>query len=291
MEINKYRIFLEVARQNSLSKAAEALGYTQSGISHTLKRFEQETNLTLFDRNRTGAFLTASGQELYPYISALVQSQESLTQAIHSLHNLKKGSLNIGSYSSIARNWLPSIIQLFKKDFPSISIHFKEGGNEDMLEWLKNREVDLAFCSYGFEENLEWIPLKEDPLMAVLPKDYPITFDHFPIEEFNEKVFIISELGTDIDIHRTLANHQVTPDIQYSAIDDNTIVAMVSHHLGISILPNLILQGQQEQILALPLQPYTTRQLGIAVPSMEQASPAALEFISYTKEWLSHLLL
>lgn len=287
MDINKYSIFLEVARQNSLSKAAETLGYTQSGISHTLKRLEQDVNLSLFDRNRNGAFLTPAGQELYPYITALVQSQENLEQAIHSLHNLKKGSLNIGTYSSIARNWLPSIIQRFKKDFPSIAIHFKEGGNEDIIQWLKNREVDIGFFSFGFEENFEWIPLKEDPLMAVLPKDYPTDKNCVLLEEFNEKVFIISELGTDIDIHRTLAKYHITPDIQYSAIDDYTIVAMVAHHLGVSILPGLILTGQEDHVLTLPLSPYTTRQLGIAIPSLEMASPAALEFIEYAKEWIS----
>ena len=127
MDLNRYIIFLEVAKQQNLSKAAEALGYTQSGISHTLKRLEQEMNLNLFYRNRNGAFLTAAGKEVYPYIAQMVQCQENLNQTILSLHNLHQGTLNIGTYSSISRQWLPHIIHQFKNDFPSIKIHFKEG--------------------------------------------------------------------------------------------------------------------------------------------------------------------
>ncbi len=286
MEINKYQIFLEVARQQSVSKAAETLGYTQSGVSHTIKRLEREMNLPLFDRGRNGAFLTAAGHEIYPYISALVQCQENLEQSIHSLHNLAKGTLNIGTYSSIARHWLPQILQQFHHDFPSISIHFKEGGNEEILTWLKNREVDLGFLSSGFEENFEWIPLLEDPLLAVLPKDYPVTGDTLSLQEFNGKTFIISAAGIDVDIHRTLAEHNIFPDIQYTALDDYTIIAMVSCHLGVSILPALVLT-EQEKVLALPLEPFAKRQLGIAVPSLDMASPAALEFIEYTKKYLN----
>ena len=124
MDLNRYIIFLEVAKQQNLSKAAEVLGYTQSGISHTIKRLEKEMNLNLFYRNRNGAFLTAAGKEVYPYISQMVQCQENLNQTILSLHNLHQGTLNIGTYSSISRQWLPHIIHQFKNDFPSIKIHF-----------------------------------------------------------------------------------------------------------------------------------------------------------------------
>lgn len=293
MEINKYMIFLEVAKQKNLSRAAENLGYTQSGISHTLKRLESEMNLTLFDRSRNGASLTAAGQELYPYITDLVQCQTNLDQAILSLHNLHKGTLNIGAYSSISRQWLPEIIQKFRHDFPSIKIHFKEGGNGDILRWLDHNEVDFGFFSIGSEENLhgedfpyEWIPLVEDPLLAVLPKDYPIHTDYFALDEFNDQTFIISALGTDVDIHRTLEENQIHPDVQYSAIDDLTIISMVACNLGISILPGLMLKGQDEKVLTLPLKPFAKRQLGIAIPSLKMASPATLEFINYTKEYV-----
>lgn len=287
MDLSKYIIFLEVAKQNSLSKAAKRLGYTQSGISHTLKRLENEMDLNLFYRNRNGAFLTNAGKEVYPYISQIVQCQENLNQTIQSLHNLHQGTLNIGTYSSISREWLPHIIQKFKKDYPSIKIHFKEGGNEDILGWIEHRQVDLGFLSSYHNQGFEWIPLKDDPLLAVLPmEDCYLDHTAFPLKKFNKQTFIISAKGTDIDIHRTLETYDIHPDIQYSAKDDYTIVSMVACGLGISILPKLVLDHCNSSVLTLPLEPYAQRQLGIAIASSDMASPAALKFIEYAKEYV-----
>lgn len=290
MEKNKYHIFLEVARCNSISKAAENLGYTQSGISHTLKRMEDDFNLPLFYRSRNGAFLTSAGEELLPHITQLVQCQENLNQTILSLHDLHKGTLNIGTYTSISRNWLPAILHQFKQDYPSIKIHFKEGGSTDILKWIRSHEVDLGFLSIENHADMEWIPLMEDPLLAVLPKDYPTNdTTTFPLKSFNKKTFIISALGTDIDIHRTLRKYHISPDIQYSAKDDQTILSMVEHHLGISILPELVLRDSMKKVQTLPLDPFCTRELGIIIPSLSLASPVTAKFIEYTKEYIHTL--
>lgn len=286
MEHNKYTVFLEVAKQQNISRAAENLGYTQSGISHTIKRLETEMDLTLFERSRNGAFLTSAGKEIFPYISQLVQCQENLDQTIQSLHNLHQGTLNIGTYSSISRKWLPHIIRQFKQDYPSVKIHFKEGGNEDIMRWVKNREVDLGFLSAGSHEDMEWIPLADDPLLAVLPPDYKSKEHEFALENFNHQTFIISALGTDIDIHNTLEKYSIQPDIQYTSKDDYTIIAMVACHLGISILPKLVLSSYDDSVITMPLKPYAKRELGIAILSSETASPSALEFIEYTKQFV-----
>ena len=286
MDYNKYTIFLEVAHCNNISKAAKHLGYTQSGISHTLKRMEEEFNLPLFYRNRNGAFLTPAGEELLPLITHLVQSEENLNQTILSLHDLQKGTLNIGTYISISRNWLPGIIQKFKQDYPSIKINFIEGGSKDILQWVRNHEVDLGFLSTDEYEGLEWIPLARDPLMAVLPADYPLSQeDAFPLTEFNGKTFIISAPGTDVDIHRTLKENQIQPDIQYSAKEDLTIISMVEHHLGISILPRLVLNDHSQKVRIVPVFPSQSRELGIVVSPVNLASPVTSAFIEYTKEF------
>ncbi|MCQ2491751.1 MAG: LysR family transcriptional regulator [Lachnospiraceae bacterium] len=296
MDINKYTVFLEVARQESISRAAETLGYTQSGISHTIKRLEKEMNLKLFDRSRNGAFLTAAGRELYPSIADLVQCQERVSQTIDSLHDLARGTLNIGTITSIAREWLPPIIQRFKIDYPDIQIHFMEGGSEEILNWVEERSVDLGFMSGVNYPDIDWIPLMEDRLMAILPHqemetpglDLPNVSElsSYPLKQFNDQTFIISALGIDSDIHGALEKYKIHPDIQYSAKDDNTIISMVACGLGTSILPELVLHSSTANVITMPLLPSVSRTLGIAIPAIDTASPATLKFIEYTKEFL-----
>ena len=292
MDISKYQIFSSVAKHQSLSKAAKELGYTQSGISHTLARMEQELDLSLFERNRNGAALTPAGRELLPFITQIVQCQENLEQTVSALHHLEKGTLSIGTYSSVARKWLPYIIRNFKNDYPSVTIHFKEGGNEEILQWINDGEVDLGFLSVTESDRskIEWIPLARDPLLAILPPEYPLTEkDIFPIERFNHQTFIISTFGIDYDIHNMLKTNHITPDIQYTAKDDYTILSMVECGLGMSILPKLILDFAPYHAKALPLKPYASRMLGIAIPSLKLSSPATRTFINYAQAYLSSL--
>ena len=290
MEISKYHVFMEVVRHRSFSGAAQALGYTQSGVSHTLKRMEQELGLSLFYRDRNGAYLTAAGEEILPYVSQIVQCQDNLQQTVENLHDLNQGSLNIGTYSSISRKWLPEIIREFQKDYPSIEIHFKEGGAEDILRWMQHREVDMGFFSENVEDWYAWIPLTEDPLLAVLPPEYVAEEqEEIALEKFNDRTFIISERGTDIDIHRLLEQKDIHPDIRYSAKDDYTIVAMVSCGLGISILPGMVLEHNDTNVRTLPLAPRAVRRLGLAVPSLSMASPAARKFIEYARTFIQQL--
>ena len=136
-------------------------------------------------------------------------------------------------------------------------------------------------------KGLEWISLCEDPLMAILPRDYPVPEDkRFPIEEFQEQHFIISAMGTDYDVHHALDSSNVKPNTHFTSKDDHAIISMIANHLGISILPQLVVKGYEEQVQAYPLHPYYARNLGIAVKSRQGLSPAAKKFLRLTQEML-----
>ncbi len=107
-----------------------------------------------------------------------------------------------------------------------------------------------------------------DPLMAILPKDYPLNGrTAFPVTEFSKHPFIISAEGVDYDVHQALEDAHITPVIPFSSKDDHVIVSMVANKLGLSILPDLVIKGVEQQITAIPLEPFYTRELGIAVSS------------------------
>ncbi len=283
MDLNKLKTFLVVAEYESISKAAIQLGYTQSGISHTLKRLEEEINLPLFHRNRNGVTLTNVGEELLPIVRNLISVNEQLDQTIYSLQGIHKGDLTIGTFASISILWLPKVIHQFQLDYPDIKIHLKEGGIEEVQHWIQTNNVDLGFCSAQPDDDFDWIPLKQDPLLAILPKDYPIEGkDSFDIKNFKKQPFIMSAMGIDYDIHRVLQNGKVTPDVRFSSMDDYAIISMVENKLGISILPELIVKGHpSSNILTLPLKPFAYRSLGIGIKSKKMASPATKKFIEY----------
>ncbi len=288
MDINKYKLFVDIAETKNFTRSGERLGYSQSGVSHILKGLEAELGFSLFFRARHGVSLTPNAELLLPLIHSILSDYEKLEQTIHAINGLEEGRLTIGTYSSISAHSLPPILHEFKKAHPNIEIYLREGGAEDIMQWLDTNIVDIGFLSLPETRSFNWIPLGKDSLMAVLPKDYPIPSDGtFPIEDFEGRPFIISAAGTDYDIHYALESSGISPDFKYSSTDDHAIISMVIHHLGISILPRLILRGFENRITSLPLKPYFYRELGIAMRSYNELSPAAKNFTDYARVHIS----
>lgn len=291
MDIKKYALFADIAETQNFTKSGNRMGYTQSGVSHILKSLEMELGFPLFIRTKQGVKLTKDACLVLPLVRTLLATNENLEQTINSINGLECGHLTIATFSSISIHWLPNIIHRFQNIYPGIDIDLMEGGTDDIVKWIKNDVVDFGLLSKRNTKSLEWISLREDPLMAVLPKNYQCaSCDYFKIEDFQDKPFIISATGTDYDVHHALKCSNVVPHIQFSSKDDHAIISMVANHLGISILPQLILNQYKEDILALPLKPYYSRNLGIALKSKENVTPASVKFIRLVKEMLPELL-
>ncbi len=283
MDIKKCKIFVLTTETENISKTADLTGYTQSAISHMLKSMEKETGIQLFVRDRYGVHPTPVARELLPHVNALLNENEKVEQFIYDLHGLEVGTLTIGTFSSIALHLLPDIFRDFSTSHPNISFNIKEGGSDDLERWTVDNEVD--FCLYSQNQNspLQFFPLTKDPIVAVLPPDFPLLKGQtsVPIQMFDKRPFIISQAGIEYDIHRALNEAGITPNVRYSSKDDKTIIAMVEHGLGAAMLPKLSTNNAPADVLNLPLDPPYSRTLGIGIKDTKNAAPLTKLFIRY----------
>ena len=116
MNIRKYEAYVRAVELGSLSKAAEELGYTQSGISHMMQSLEDEVGFPLMVRTSSGIVPNHEGEMLLPIIRQLLNTSEALEQYIAKIKGADTGRIRIAAYSSVATNWLPGIIRDFQKD-------------------------------------------------------------------------------------------------------------------------------------------------------------------------------
>lgn len=287
MDIKKWRLFADIADTGNFTKSGERLGYSQSGVSHILKSMESEVGFPLFIRSRKGVSLTINAKTILPAVRSMLSVYDNLQQQVQEINGFHKGQIVIGTFTSISIHWLPEILLAFRKAYPGINIELKEGGSDEIKRWIMEDRVDFGFLSKRNIADLEWISLCKDPLLALLPKDAPAPEDHiFRLKDLGSEDFIISTHGVDYDIHYALEDAGVKPNIRFYSNDDHAIIAMVGHHLGISVLPGLVLQGSEDQIAAYPLEPYYERELGVALKSRERLSPASVRFLNLTKEIL-----
>jgi len=286
MSINKFKVLMKVVELGSLTKAAEVMGFTQSGVSHMINSLEEEFGFSLLIRNRSGAKLTTNGEEMLKTIREILKWNEHLEQQVAAIHGIELGTIHIGTFTSVGVHWLPGIIKDFQRDYPHIEIRLVEGDYLEIEEWIAEGKVDCGFLSLPTWETFEVIPLHQDPLLVLLPLDHPLSSeDSITLSQIENEPFIMPTKGSDYDVNRLLEKARTKPDIKYTLGDDYAIMAMVEKGLGISILPELVLRGQQRNIRLIELKEKSYRLLGIAISSMREVSPATQRFLNYVKSY------
>lgn len=286
MSIAKFEILQKVVELGSLTKAADALGFTQSGISHAISSLEHEFGLELLVRNRSGVRLTIDGERVFKHIRELLRANGQLKEEVAAIHGLETGTVRIGTFTSVSVHWLPGIIKTFQQDYPSIEIKLAEGDYTEIESWLLDGTIDCGFMSLPTLDSLLVTPLKQDKMLCLLPKDHPLAAQPFiRYADLAHEPFIMPKPGGDYDMRRLLAKQSLTPPVRFEAADDYAIIAMVEHGLGVSILPEMIVTGRKHGVVARELEDASCRSLGIATPSY--VSPAAGKFITYVQRWLA----
>ena len=246
MDLNRYKIFLSVADSGSFTAAAAAWNYTPSGVVHLINALEQEFGFPLFVRTRRGVHLTTDGEQLIAPLRDLVQCDDRLRQVCSKIQGVLTGKVRIGSYYSISAHWLPPVIGRFHRDFPGVQIELMEGHHQLLDELMNQNRVDLCFYSRVLGGGREWIPLRADPMVAIVPPEHRLaSAGAFPIGAYRNEELVISARGNDSDVMHVFNKYRLTPSIGYTTEEDHAAIAMVESGLGVSMLNRLSTGGIQ----------------------------------------------
>ena len=284
--LQKYMAFLKTVEYGSFTKAAEVLHYSQSGISRMISDLEKEWNLSVLERGRSGVRLTSDGVKMLPFVQNVCREYQNLQDQVDQLQGLESGLIRIGTISSIATHWLPSVIKAFQKDYPNIEYELLSGDYGEIEEWLLAGRVDCGFLLLPASAELEITPLKRDEMMVIMPQNHPLAdCESFPIKALEEEPFMLLERGEKSQVSELLRQRGLHPKVRFITLDDYAIMSMVESGLGISILPNLILQRTPYHIVKKSL---AYRDLGLAMRDSKSASAAVKRFLTYVLKETNH---
>lgn len=284
MNIEYCRIFLKTVKLGSFTAAAEQSGYTQSALSHIISGLEKEFGFALFTRSKSGVSLTQDGERMLPFIRDAVARSDIALQAASEIKGLKSGKVRIGAFSSIAICRLPAIIRKFNVDYPSIELDVRVDTYRVIEEWLLNDEVDCGFISDASLKETDFIPLMEDRLLALLPDDHALPADaKLTAEDIESMDFIVPGEGSNYDIGRYFKSAGVKPKVRFAVSDDYAAAAMVKQDLGITILPELILEAISGSFNTIELEKECIRKIGIATRKNAPVPPACKAFIEFVR--------
>ena len=289
MSISKYQVFLKTVSCGSFSKAAEAMNFTQSGISHAINSLENELGVKLLSRNRGGVVLTADGRAVLPKIEKLCAAHHSLMQTVEGLKDMDSGLVKIATFSSVSAQWLPRILKSFGQLYPNIEFEVVTGDFYDQIEgWIVNGTVDCGFLRLPSVKRLQTYALHRDELQVIVPCDHRYADrDPFPVSALAEEPFIQLEEGDDYEIMAAFDEMGIRPNVKYIAREDRTILAMVSEGLGISLLPELMVRHSPTPIKVCHAPLHFYRTIGIGVKDKKALSNSTRLFVDYVRTWVA----
>lgn len=275
MDENKLRALLTAVQCGSITKAAAQLDYTQSGMTHMMNKLETELGCRLLERTSHGVKLTVQGEHLMPYVHNVLRACDVLRREADECSNLQGQCLRVGCFPSIARSWLPDVLQRFRKMHPEVRVDVLVRGNE-LVEALEDEKIQVALIDDHCARGFEWTPLLRVPLLAVVPLDYPWEEKTVPLEHLLEGTFIF---GAEQDIEPYLP--PAAPHLKIDAADDATILSMIIGGMGVSVLSSLSLIGFEDRVRGIPLREPIECELGVAVRSSRTASAPVRAFINF----------
>ena len=283
--LQKYQAFVRTAELGSFSKAAAELHYSQSGVSRMVADLERDWQVTLLERRHGGVRLTSDGTKLLPLAKSVVAEYGKLQMEVDSINGLQSGLVRIGTFSSVAPSWLPNVIRRFQAEYPAIDYEIMLGDYAQIETWLLEGSVDCGFTRLPTHPDLEATFLEQDKLMAVLPLEHPLArLPRFPIAALQDEPHLLLENGTRAEVSQILERSGIVPHVHLSTWDDHAILRMVQDGLGVSILPQMLLEQVTHDVAVRDLDVAAYRNICIAVRSRKSASLAVKRFLDFM-EW------
>ncbi len=278
MDTKKIKAILSAIEYKSFSKAADALSYTPSALSHIADNLEQELGVKIIIRSPLGISLSKEGEELYDYMLAIVEAEKKLMSASLALSKATENHLRIGTFSSISQKLLPEIIRQFRSQHSDIKISVAVEDN--LQDWLENDLVDIIFADeLSFGCNNIWLPIKEDPFVAVVPSDLFKGKRKISKEELYQHTYVsISEKILDSYFDKS----RFTNILNFESVDNVSVLYMIQQNLGVSILPQLMVDKRIQGIKVLKLEEPICRTIGFAYKNVKPTYA--------TKTFINHLI-
>lgn len=244
MEIRNLMTFIRVAELCNFTRAAEALGYTQSTVSFQIKQLEEELGCLLFERINHTVSLTAEGERLLEY----AQSVHHLTEEFR--ENLAKekeiaGFIHVLTPDSVCEDMILTNFEDFNKKYPKIKLKFSSADTNDMIEMLDHNEADAMITLDRHVYKGDFIIAKENRInmhFVTSPSSPLATRKKIRLEELEKYPLILTEKNTGyrraLDIEMAKHSIELLPVLEISRTD--IITKLICESDRVSFLPDFV---------------------------------------------------
>lgn len=221
-DMNLYKVFYVVAKNNSFSKAANELFVTQPSVSYSIKQLEERLNMKLFKRNHKGIKITLEGKEVLEYVEKSYNDIIVGERNLRENQNLNNGKISIGVQSHIGRFFLFPYIEKFHEKYPNIEINISSRNTAELIKLLENNDIDFVIDTSPIEteyNNLIIEQLMELEHCFFISKNYPI-------KSLNVKIQELKDFNLILPVYRSTPRRQLTKLLENENVEINPFMTI-----------------------------------------------------------------
>ena len=237
--LKQLQTFLEVARQKSVSKAAERLFVTQPAVSMQIRQLEEAFGLALFEPIGRNIRLTHAGEVFLVHSQAAMGRLKDLEAEMADHMGLKKGRIDLAVVST-AKYFIPMLLVQFGKLFDGIHVQLQIDNRENVLGLLARNEADLVVMGRTSSDiDCEATPFASNPLAIVAAPNHPLVRrKNLPFSALTDYKFVVREKGsgTRAAMERLFLLHKTPLHIEMEMPSNETIKQAVMAGMGLSFL-------------------------------------------------------
>ncbi|WHZ56063.1 LysR family transcriptional regulator [Metabacillus hrfriensis] len=285
MDWHQIKYFQTVAQVQHFTRAADLLSISQPALSRSISKLEDELGVQLFDRKGRNIYLNRYGRMFLNRVEQSIKQIEIGKQEIWDEIHPDNGTISLSFLPSLGINVVPNIISTFQKTYPNVKFQLTQTSNQQIIEQLKSRNVDLALTSLLHDDKDVFCQLLlTEELYLAVSVDHPLTFySEIDLEMVTNEPFISFK---DTNVLQTIIKNLCkkagfSPEVVFEAEDIGTVSGLVGAKLGISLLPDLQLLDKRKVKLIRVNNPVCKREIGMAWVKDGYISPVVEGFIQY----------
>lgn len=247
MDYDQLTSFLEVAKLQSFSRAAEKIYRTQPAISAQVRLLEQECGERLFDRSGKKVLLTPAGEILQRYAQKIIDLHKEALQAVAELNQTARGKLQIGANEATCLYVLPKTFARFKELYPLVQISIYRNFSHKIMQKVQEGAVELGIVTLPLTAtNVEVISLFRDEMQVVTPASHPLAKNRsVTLEEIANYPLILPKTGhTRVVLDRLMREYRDHIQVSMELASVETIKKFVGAGLGISLISRTYVQPE-----------------------------------------------
>jgi len=280
VELRQLAVFVAVAEEMSITRAAHRQNVVQSAVSATLQTLERQLGVALVSRTTHKVELTDAGRLFLPEARRTLAAAQEARHVIQQVRGGLRGTLHLGImlFNPVPAVSPPRLISRFAAEHPNMEVSVRTGASGDHAEALRRGRLGLAYIALPPEDTtgLTMHPLCTHTMGLVVPVGHRLAGrEQVELTDLADEPFVETtpSWGTRIAIDRAFIRAGATRTIRYEIADNHGVLDFVRHGLGVAISPPLLIDSS---LVFVPIARHAPRfVISLAVADGDQSTPVS----------------